>query len=259
VNDAPALKAADIGIAMGARGTDVAREAAALVLVEDDFGSIVDAVRVGRRIFDNLKNAVSYIVAVHVPIAGIALLPVLLGWGPLVAPAHVVFLELIIDPACSIVLEMEPVAPRVMERPPRPTTERLLSWRRVGFAIVQGLLVLGATMWLVHEARATGAGEGAGRAAAFVALVIGNLAILLASRSVDEPFWRTLGRRNPAVPIILGVASALLALIVFVPAVGALFAFTPLSLSTLASAALLAAGPVLALDALKGMRRAARG
>ncbi|MCB9596730.1 MAG: cation-translocating P-type ATPase [Sandaracinaceae bacterium] len=257
VNDAPALKAAHIGIAMGARGTDVAREAAALVLVDDDFGSIVDAVRVGRRIFDNLKNAVSYIVAVHVPIAGVALLPVLFGWGPLVAPVHVVFLELIIDPACSIVLEMEPARPGVMSRPPRARTEHLFSWTRIGFAVAQGALVLAATLYLVWDARVSGAGAGTERALAFVALVVGNLAILLASRSATEPFWATLRRRNPAIPLMTIGAGALMAIAVLVPAARDLFAFDAVAASSLALAAALASVPVLALDALKVRRRGA--
>ena len=142
VNDAPALKTADIRIAMGERGTDVAREAAALVLLDDDFTSIVRAVRLGRRIFDNLRKAMSFLLAVHVPIAGLTVLPVLLGWPLILLPVHIVFLELIIDPACSIVFESEPEEPDVMQRPPRRAAEPLFDRRTVVLSFLQGLGVL---------------------------------------------------------------------------------------------------------------------
>lgn len=262
VNDAPALKAAHIGIAMARRGTDVAREAASIALLDDDFGRIVAGVRLGRRIFDNLRKVMIYIAAIHLPVAGMALLPLLAGLPPVLLPMHVVLVEMVVDPICSVAFENEPEERGIMRRPPRRADEPLIGAAQLMIGLLQGALLLVAVLGVHALARGAGLAEDAQRSLAFVALTAGNLALVRVNGARGATLPRLFESGHRTYWIVGGVAVAIVALCMLWAPAAALFRFTtPDPLYALAAAGAGIAA-VLAFDLLKPLplvRRALGG
>lgn len=251
VNDGPALKAADIGVAMGRRGTEVAREASDIVLLDDNFSSLVKGVREGRKIFDNLKRAMVYIIAVHIPTAGLSILPLIFGWPLILYPAHIVFLELIIDPICSILFEAESADQEIMKRPPRDYRKSILNWQSFVISFLQG----GSLLLIISLAYSYYLNQGwetdQARTVSFAILIFANLLLVLTNRSWTKNFFVSFKKRNRALWPIIIFSLAFLTLVIYQPFFRNIFRFTFLGWDLLGQAFLISLLPVIIFEIVK--------
>lgn len=235
VNDGPALKAAHIGIAMGKKGTEIAKQAASLVLLNDDLSKMVDAVAMGRRIYANLKKAIQYIISIHIPIILTVFLPLALGWmyPNILSPVHIIFLELIMGPTCSIIFENEPMEKNSMLQKPRPFTASFFSWDELTTSIIQGLAITAGTLLVYQYSVYQAYNEAHTRTMVFTVLIAANIFLTLVNRSFYYSIFTTLRYKNNLLLLIITITVGITGLLIFVPAFARFFEFEPLNLSQL--------------------------
>jgi len=257
VNDGPALKAAHIGIAMGKRGSEVAKSAASLILTDDDLAHMTDAVALGRKIYDNLKKAIQYIVSIHIPIILIVTLPLLLLWKftNIFSPVHVIFLELIMGPTCSIIYENEPMEPGTMQRPPRKMGASFLSLKQLSISIIQGLMITAGCLGLGYYYMQQGAGETSIRTIIFITLLFCNIFLTFVNRSFTYSVFKTLNYKNNLVLIITGITLVFIAALLYLPAVRDLFSLTVLSSRSIVTCIIVAILSTLWIEIWKLLKR----
>ncbi|EFK34187.1 Calcium-transporting ATPase lmo0841 [Chryseobacterium gleum] len=257
VNDGPALKAAHIGVAMGNKGTEIAKSAAALVITNDDLDKLVIGVAAGRRIYANIKKAVQYIISIHIPIILTVSLPLFLGWvfPHIFTPVHVIFLELVMGPTCSIVYENEPIERNAMQRPPRALTDTFLNWRELTISIIQGLVITAGILWLYQYSVNHGNDEAKTRALVFTTLIFSNILLSLVNRSFYYSMLESFKNRNVLLAGISVLVVLLLLIILYVSPVSEFFSVTALSIKELGLALLTASVSVLWFEIYKFIKR----
>jgi Ca2+-transporting ATPase len=257
VNDGPALKSAHIGIAMGKKGTEIAKEAANLILIDDDFSKMTDAIAMGRKIYINLKKAIQYIISIHIPIILIVFIPLALGWvyPNIFSPVHVIFLEIIMGPTCSIIYENEPMERNLMLLKPRPFTNTFFYLKEITISIIQGLMITFGLLFVYQYCVATNCIESVTRTTVFLTLISSNIFLTLTNRSFYYPIVTTLGYKNNLVLMIISLTIIITALLLFVPVFSHFFQFETVSGSQTGLSILVGFVSVLWIEIYKWFKR----
>lgn len=256
VNDAPALKSAHIGVAMGNKGTEIAKAAALMVITNDDLEKLITGIAAGRRIYANIKKAIQYIISIHIPIILTVSLPVILGWiyPNIFTPVHVIFLELIMGPTCSIVYENEPMEKNTMFQKPRKMTDTFLNLRELSISIIQGLMITGGVLFVYYSAVQDGQDEQTTRAMVFTTMIFANVFLCLVNRSFVYSMFESIKNKNKLFPLVISITLALLFAILYIPIFADFFKLSRLNIQELGNCILVACISVLWFEVYKWIK-----